>query len=54
MKYKGLLINTLVIIFGDLLLAAGIGVFILPFNIDNGGVSGISVILQKWFLGEQA
>lgn len=49
MKYKGLLINTLVIIFGDLLLAAGIGVFILPFNIDNGGVSGISVILQKWF-----
>lgn len=47
MKKK--LLNGLVIILGDLLLAIGIALFILPYNIDNGGVTGISVIFKKYF-----
>ena len=49
MKYKQKVINSLVIILGNILLAIGIGLFILPFGIDSGGVSGISVILSKFF-----
>jgi uncharacterized membrane-anchored protein YitT (DUF2179 family) len=41
--------NILIIILGNILLAIGIGIFILPFNIDAGGVSGISVILKRLF-----
>ena len=48
MKYKERIINSLVIIFGNILLALGICLFILPFNIDNGGLSGISVILKDY------
>ena len=46
---KKRIINSLVIILGDFLLAVGIGLFILPYNIDNGGVTGISVIFNKLF-----
>ena len=49
MKYKEKLINWLIIVLGNILLAIGIGLFILPFSIDSGGISGISVILQKYF-----
>ena len=47
MKEK--LINSLIIILGNTMLAIATSIFILPFNIDNGGLSGISVILEKWF-----
>lgn len=46
---KEKIINTLIIIFGNILLAVGISLFILPFDIDNGGLAGISVILKEWF-----
>lgn len=46
---KERLINSLVIILGNTMLAIATSVFILPFNIDNGGLSGISVILERWF-----
>ncbi len=48
MKIRQKIINLLVIILGNTLLAIGIGLFILPFNIDSGGISGISVILKKF------
>lgn len=49
MKYKQKIINGLIIVLGNTLLAIGISLFILPFGIDSGGISGISVILQKFF-----
>ena len=49
MKYKQRIINGLIITLGNVFLAIGIGLFILPFGIDNGGISGISVILQRFF-----
>lgn len=47
MKEK--IFNSLVIILGNIMLAIATTMFILPFNIDNGGLSGISVILERWF-----
>ena len=47
MKEK--VINSLIIILGNTLLALATSIFILPFNIDNGGLSGISVVLERWF-----
>lgn len=47
MKEK--IINSLIIIFGNILLAISTSIFVLPFNLDIGGLSGISVILEKWF-----
>ena len=41
------IINFLIIILGNVSLAIGISLFILPFNIDNGGISGVSIILKK-------
>lgn len=49
MLSKQKIINFLIILFGNLLLAIGISLFMLPFNIDNGGVSGVSIILKKVF-----
>lgn len=46
---KEKLINTLIIILGNVFLAIGISLFIIPFDIDNGGLAGISVILKKVF-----
>ncbi len=46
---KEKIINALIIVFGNILLAIGISLFILPFDIDNGGLAGISVILKKIF-----
>ena len=48
MKYKERIINSLIIVLGDILLAVGISLFILPFDIDNGGVAGVSVILKDY------
>lgn len=49
MKHKEKIVNSLIIILGNILLATGISLFILPFDIDNGGLSGISVILKDYF-----
>ena len=38
--------NTLFVIAGTIILAFGTAVFILPFNLINGGVSGIAVITE--------
>lgn len=47
MLRKQKIINFLIILLGNLSLATGISLFILPFNIDSGGVSGVSVIFKK-------
>ena len=47
MKYKEKILNSLIIVIGNSLLAIGVSLFILPFDIDNGGLSGISVIFRN-------
>lgn len=47
MKEK--IVNSLIIILGNILLAISTSLFVLPFNLDIGGLAGISVILAKWF-----
>lgn len=39
--------NTALVILGTLVLAFGTAVFILPMNIVSGGVSGLSIIIDK-------
>lgn len=39
--------NCIFIIFGTLVLSFGTAVFILPFNLISGGVSGISIVAKK-------
>ena len=41
--------NTLLVIFGTTVLAFGIAIFIIPFDLVTGGVSGISIILHRAF-----
>lgn len=43
------ILNVLIIILGNLSLALGISLFILPHGIVNGGTSGVSIIVQKLF-----
>jgi len=47
MKEK--IVNSLIIVLGNILLAISTSVFVLPFNLDIGGLAGVSVILEKWF-----
>lgn len=50
MKFnKQKILNILIIVLGNLGLALGISLFILPHGIVNGGTSGISVILESMF-----
>ena len=49
MKYKEKILNNLIIIFGNILIACGTALFVLPFSIDCGGLSGVSVVLKKFF-----
>lgn len=46
-KHK--IFSFIMVIFGNTLLALGAALFILPFDIDNGGLTGISVILKEVF-----
>jgi len=41
--------NILIIILGNLSLALGVSMFILPHDIVNGGTSGLSIILESFF-----
>jgi len=38
--------NTLLILLGTVILAVGVGVFMVPFNIVAGGVSGVAIALD--------
>jgi len=41
--------NILLVISGTLILAFGTAVFIIPFELVSGGVSGIAIIIDKFF-----
>lgn len=41
--------NILLVIIGTAVLAFGSGVFLIPFNLISGGMSGIAIILDKIF-----
>ena len=43
--------NILLVIAGTLVLSFGTAVFILPFNLVTGGVSGISIVINNLFPG---
>lgn len=43
--------NTLLVIFGTTVLAFGTAIFIIPFDLVTGGVSGIGIILHRLFSG---
>ena len=49
MKYKERIKNSLIVILGSVMIAISTALFVLPFEIDSGGLSGISVILKKYF-----
>lgn len=46
---KEFLLDVMMIILGNFLIALGVNIFILPCNILSGGVSGIAVALQPIF-----
>lgn len=46
---KQKIISLLIIILGNIFLSLGVGVFILPHNIVNGGTSGVSIIIESLF-----
>ncbi len=48
-KYSNLLLDYLIINFGALVAAVGIGLFLAPSKIAAGGVSGIAIILYHLF-----
>lgn len=39
--------NILLIILGSAILGAGVGIFIVPFDLVTGGVAGLSIVVQK-------
>ena len=43
--------NTFLVIFGTTVLAFGTAIFIIPFDLVTGGVSGIGIILHRLFSG---
>ena len=45
----GMLIDVLSVIAGNLIIALGVNLFILPSDILSGGVAGIAVALQPVF-----
>jgi len=47
--YKQKVINFLIILLGNLSLAIGTSLFVLPHNIINGGTSGVSLIVESVF-----
>ena len=45
-EYLRLLKNTLLVVLGTFVLSFGTGLFIIPFNLVTGGVSGIGIVLN--------
>ena len=48
-EWKTVIKNLLLLLFGTFVLAFGIAMFIFPFDLVTGGVSGIGIILAKSF-----
>ena len=46
---KELILDILIVILGNFLIALGVNLFILPCDVLSGGVSGIAVALQPIF-----
>ena len=38
--------NTLLVVLGTLVLSFGVGIFIVPFNLVTGGVTGLSIVIK--------
>ena len=43
---RGFLKHTVVVVIGTIILAFGMSVFMVPFNLVTGGVSGLSIALS--------
>lgn len=43
--------NSLIVVAGTFVLAFGVGLFIIPFDLVNGGVSGLGIIAEKSLSG---
>ena len=48
-RWQIMLKNTILVILGTFVLAFGTGLFIIPFDLVTGGVSGIGIILSRIF-----
>lgn len=48
-EYLGILKNTVLVVLGTFVLSFGTGLFIIPFELVTGGVSGIGIILNHAF-----
>ena len=49
--------NTALVVLGTLVLALGTGIFVIPFDLVTGGVSGIGIVIKHlvgdaWFFGD--
>lgn len=45
---KVMIKNTSLVILGTFALAFGVGMFVFPFDLVTGGISGIGIILHRW------
>ena len=50
-KMLQMLKNTVLVVLGTFVLAFGIGMFIFPFNLVTGGISGLGIILEEALSG---
>ena len=48
-KKSGIVVDVISVILGNLIIAIGVNLFVLPCNILSGGVAGIAVALQPLF-----
>lgn len=48
-EWNRLILNTFLIVIGSIILAFGVGIFIIPASINYGGISGIGIIVNKLF-----
>lgn len=49
LQKKEMILDLLLIVLGNVVLAIGVGVFVLPSNILTGGVAGVAVALEPFF-----
>ena len=48
---KRTLKNTLLVILGTVILAFGVGIFIVPFDLVTGGLTGLCIVLKQALSG---
>ena len=46
-EYMGQIKNVMLTVIGTLILAAGTAIFIVPFDLVAGGVSGLAIIITR-------